>query len=410
MLRARFLLVLLLAVALPPGAGRASAPAFGPRALVGEALGEPSMAIGPDGAIYVVSPAAGDGVFKSTDGGATWVPLPLVNPGIGGDDDHIVVAADNTAYVTGQWTAGEVCESVSIGPLGGSAWITQPVACEPTVGFRDRPWIAVSGAGGATTLYDYFTDPCCGASRRSTQVVMRSEDGGLTWTKAGTVTGEGYFPGYLLADDARGKLYASTTRGTDAVIVCSSADRAATWTCRDVAPLAGGDNGLDHVFLAQDRAGTLYTAWTDATGGRMDVFVSHSADGGQTWSAPQDVTPFPGTHIFPTIDAGAPGRAAVAWYEGPPGDPNDMPASAAWYPVAAISSNADAASAEWQTARVTEMSNHSGTLCTQGSTCGSLKTRALLDFFTVKVDALGRANVTWADDTTAHAIYFARSL
>jgi hypothetical protein len=397
---------------------------FGPKVLVTPGLGEPSVAIGPDDAIYVTTPLAGDAIARSTDGGATWVLLPLVDPLVGGDDEHLVVAPDNTVYLAGQWTALEQCQSVSVGPLGGSAWVTQPIACElSTIGrFFDRPWITLlSRPTGGYTVFNAFTDPCCADDDHNRQVVMRSEDQGLTWDTAGTITEEGYFPGYLLADDARGRLYASTTRGKDAVMVCGSTDRAVSWSCHDVAALGAGDNGLRHVFLAVDADGWLYTAWSDDVDGveglgrGQDIWFSSSSDGGVTWSPAQNLTPQPGTHVFPTIDAMGQGRVAVGWYAtSKVANPNAMPADAAWRPQVAITDTGRSANPTWTTATVTEEPNHLGTLCTQGASCQSLATRSMLDFFMLKLDRLGRVNVAWTEDRvprehTARGIYFARS-
>jgi hypothetical protein len=56
--------------------------------------------------------------------------------------------------------------------------------------------------------------------------------------------------------------------------------------------------------LAVDRrTGALYVTWYDYRFGEFDIFVSRSADGGATWSAPRKVNPDRGIdHYFSAID------------------------------------------------------------------------------------------------------------
>jgi hypothetical protein len=412
----------LLLAALAPSLATATMPGsplgFGPTVLVTPAgSGEPSLAIGPDGALYVSTLGdLQDDVFTSADQGASWQQaiLPTDFP-VGGDDDHIAVAPDNTVVLVGQWIAPvpSGCMAVALGPMGGTAWATQPVACNPLklAGiFVDRPWLAVSNHPASIAapyrVYLYFHDPCC-AGRH---VVMRSDTLGLSWTQVGTpfAAGQGGFPGNVVVDDAANWVYTVTLRGS--VRLARSADLGATWEQRAVASVTSGDGGLNHVFLAKDAAGNLYTAWADNRDGTgTHIWLARSTDLGNSWSAPTKVSATAGTHIYPTLAAGSVGRVVVAWYEtSAPGNPNTLPASAVWSPKAAGSWDADAASPSWTYAPVSADPNHQGPLCTQGAACGG--NRRLLDFFTVQVDGADNADVVWADDTAGNVeVKFARS-
>jgi hypothetical protein len=193
-------------------------------------------------------------------------------------------------------------------------------------------------------------------------------------------------------------VYTATTvrsRGVERVVVYRSTDGAATFTPSTVTTLTTGDRGLNHVFLTKDTAGNLYIAWADDPDGTgIRIFFSRSVDHGATWTAPLLVSSATGTHVFPAIDPGTPGRVVVVWYETPTaGDPNALDAAAAWHTHAASTTTGGQ---KWTTSPVSTVVNHKGILCTKGASCNGH--RNLLDFISVEVDAAGRANVVWADD------------
>jgi hypothetical protein len=362
---------------------------YAPQVAVGMARGEPRITTGPDGALYAAAaqPLGRDTVFKSTDGGATWRSLLGTNLPFGGGDDDVMVTPDNTVWLSGQ-EPGEECESVAKGPGGGeTVFVTQPLACgTSTVADADRPWLAYTNNGARILLY---------FNQGGTHVVNASDDGGVTWNRLGSFAGR--FPGYLVVDDSAHLIYAATTlraNGIERVVVYTSGDGGASWTPHFIATLTTGDKGLNHVYLAKDTGGNLYTAWTDDPDGTgMRVYFSRSLDHATTWSTPLLVSGSSGTHIFPAIDAGSTGRVVVAWYESDVvGDPNAMPATAAWHTEAASSLDGGAT---WALSQVST-TNHHGNLCTKGGSCSN--GRILLDFISVKIDTAGRANVIWADD------------
>ena len=360
--------------------------------VVGMSRGEPRMAVAPDGTLYVAAsqPLGRDSVFTSADDGDTWSALPGTNIPFGGGDDDVMVSSDGTVWLAGQ-EPGSLCESVASSVGGGAAFVPQPIACG-VLGSADRPWLAASDRGPqGLRVFLYF-------NLNGTHTITASDDGGLTWSTVGTLPG-GHFPGYLVVDGTAGFVYAVTTirtGGHDAsLVVYRSADEGATWTPYPVAPMTTGDRGLSHVYLAADDAGNLYTAWADdPDGSGMRVWFARSTDHAATWSPPVLVSSAAGTHVFPAIDAGTPGRVAVAWYETPTtGDPNTLDDAAQWHVEGATSIDGGV---HWTTAAVSSV-NHTGALCTKGGSCSGH--RLLLDFLSVVVDGDGAAHVVWSDDT-----------
>jgi hypothetical protein len=119
-----------------------------------------------------------------------------------------------------------------------------------------------------------------------------------------------------------------------------------------------------------------------------------SRDDGVTWSAPTTISvPQVGAegtyNIFPWIVADAPGKVAVAWYEGAP--PlgykvnHQLAALTPWYVRVAYSSDADDASPTWTSERATGVV-YTGPICSRGTGCVPVSnpvalSRTLLDFF-----------------------------
>jgi hypothetical protein len=369
---------------------------YGERVSVGMSRGEPRIALGPDAAIYVAAsqPLGRDTLFKSTDGGATWRTLNVTNMPFGGGDDDVLVTPSNTVWVAGQ-EPGSMCESAMRGDNGGEGvFVTHPFDCG-TSGVPtgvDRPWLEATQEGpSGERIFMYFNNA-------GTHVITATDDNGLTWNRIGTLPA-GRFPGNLVVDDTANFVYAATTvRATgqpEKVVVYRSADHGVTWARFNVASLTTGDKGLNHVYLTRDTAGTLYTSWTDdPDGAGYRVWAVRSDDHGATWTTPTLVSAATGTHVLPAIDAGTPGRVAVAWYAtDATGDPNLVPATAQWHPQAASSLDGGRT---WTSTPVSTVVNHVGPICTKGASCSG--NRRLLDFLSVEVDPVGRANVVWSDD------------
>jgi photosystem II stability/assembly factor-like uncharacterized protein len=193
--------------------------------------------------------------YKSTDSGATWKELDLRIEGyVGADVTAIAIDPSNSSRVY----AGHIRKGVFKSADGGETW--SPTRLEAYVGQLivdpDRPSILY-----ALSILESVT------------VVFKSTDGGENWSPAGPVGGNTRRPvasdniSRIAYDKQSRVLYASTL---DAIL--KSADAAATWeevyrycACR-LLTLGPGDPAV------------IYTGAAGAPGGLIK-----STDGGTTW-------------------------------------------------------------------------------------------------------------------------------
>lgn len=270
---------------------------------------------------------------------------------------------------------------------------------------NDRQWVTSNGNHVWISYHD--------AANSSLIRVQRSDDDGVTWKRVGDpVVGQGQttaggtfnnIQGKLVADRTTGNLYAVYAEGVPGilkaktttfnhVIVSRSTDLGKSWT----AALVFADPrlvNLGQVFpaLAVDQAtGKLYAVWSDA----QNTFFSSSSDHGSTWSAPQIVNSAPAnTAIFPNV-AAYNGTVDVVYYGTSAASDNDT--AAVWNTY--LAQTVDDGATFTQNA-VSNTSNHTGVICTNGTGCAP-GTRNLLDLFEVGIDPQnGKAAVIYTDDT-----------
>src|SRR5439155_20900298 len=171
-------MVLIAATVIAAGTSPAGAvPTFTPvvvKPSQGLNLGEPGIVVPIGGsAIYVDAPtgiSSPSAVFKSTDGGNTWVTTPLSGRANlpGGGDSNLAGDPGNasTLYMTDLWLGSA---TVSVTHDGAATWTANPVQ---GVVVQDRQWIASPGGGIAYHLTHQIP---------AGLVVSRSIDGGLTY-------------------------------------------------------------------------------------------------------------------------------------------------------------------------------------------------------------------------------------
>lgn len=214
--------------------------------------------------------------------------------------------------------------------------------------------------------------------------------------------------------------------------VAISTDGGASWTRQHVASL--GTHNPANIFpdLAIDRAGNLYYTWSQtqgadesapALGGEQDVYYAFSTTKGASWSPPIDLTGETGdSAVFPWMVAGDAGNVDLVFYKSNTGlnsnvaavDANGNASSctpdgsscfdnpSVWNVYFSQSQNALNTGPNFKTVQISAPPNHIGQICTAGLACVTGGNRNLLDFFTVDVDHLGAANVSWADDNNAN--------
>ena len=177
----------------------------------------------------------------------------------------------------------------------------------------------------------------------------------------------------------------------------------------------GATNGTANIFpaLAIDDFSHVYVVWSDNT----NIFFSSSSDEGSTWTAPVRVNTA-GTvgnaNVFPWVAADAGGHVVVTWLgANHSGNSNNAAAMqptctdgttncwAQWNVYMAETVNGHAAVPSFAQHIASDHVIHSGTVCTNGTGCGTGDSRSLADFFQVALDPAHRANISYADDHLA---------
>lgn len=150
-----------------------------------------------------------------------------------------------------------------------------------------------------------------------------------------------------------------------------------------------------------------------------------SFDGGKTWNGKSDGTGKPykvnadaGTHFFPAIAAGDPGKVDVAYIRTrrkiatlPYGKPAPGGGDGArWFLYVGQSLDLASGKPTWTVDKITTRPIHVGDVCTLGLFCAVFPTanRDLLDFIDAAINGRGRAHVAFTQDThRSNGIYVA---
>jgi hypothetical protein len=274
------------------------------------------------------------------------------------------------------------------------------------------------------------------------------------------------FVGWIAADPVQNGFGCNITmlQSFHNLFVSYSDDHGVTWT-----PQLAFDAGIGHdastpfVAFTLDKQGNPYFGFdvnlnsnpakcaAESAAGwvqtdyscEYDMYVVWSNDGGTTWdggggliagsaATPYRVNPLSetGTHFFPAISAGDPGRVAVAYLRTPEivptngfgkanpggcagpitGNPSTYPPACKWNLYASQSANLNAGPGEatWATTQVTTTPMHIGDICNLGIACvPGISNRNLLDFIQETLDPQGCAHIAFADDNTINKLLVA---
>jgi hypothetical protein len=268
----------------------------------------------------------------------------------------------------------------------------------------DRPWITSEGSHVYIAYHD---------AGKSAQIhVQRSDDDGITWQAAANpVVGQGgatanstfnNIAGPIVADPDTHNVYTVYASGETGflkgrtftpnhIYVSRSSDGGKSWTANLVytAPRGSVLANLFPALAVDPTNGNLYATWSDG----KTVWFSYSTDQGAQWSpaVPVNIAPA-ATAIFPWVAAQS-GTVDVVYY-GTTAASIDDPA-AVWNTYLAQTTNSGTSFAQ---SLVSNSSNHTGIVCTEGSACDPA-TRTLLDLFEVAIDPQnGKAAVIYTDD------------
>ena len=286
------------------------------------------------------------GVAVSTDGGLHFSSPVVLADSVGAWDPSIAVAPNGTVYAafmnaTAYHTFPVVEASFNHGK-------TFPrvvkVVAKKRGNWGDRDFIAVGPLGTVYLTWDYgpsakdvrficSTGGSCSFASGDLNIVMqKSTDGGRHWgpmthVSPGFPAGGGDSAPLLVEPD--GKIYVEYqgyhmtsrtkfTMSTAHSFVTSSASGGTTWS----APVRIGPARLSmnksewwiDGDISADSAGNLYVTWDTQVGGHDIGWLAYSTDHGKHWSALRRVTPDTdnATHIVQVV-GGSRGIAYVGW-------------------------------------------------------------------------------------------------
>lgn len=300
-------------------------------------------------------------VYRSTDGGTTWVnyQVPGTTSLFYGDPavafDHnsrayfsylgytAICAPQGGMYVSRSTDAGATFTpplTLALNSVGG------PIAI-----FQDKEYVAAdtnpaspysSNVYIAWTQYVFQSGANCGTSTSQIAapvVVSRSTDQGISWTSP--ITASQPFSSNnsaaLPVIGRHGEVYlyyvgAATQQqlNYDSVLFSRSTDGGVTFpyfthisNMVDLpSPLPNTnfrDNGFGAMAADQQVDGYLYAVWADYRTGDADIMLSRSTDNGTTWGAPVRLNDDPvGNHkdqFFPWIASAPDGYIHVSWFD-----------------------------------------------------------------------------------------------
>lgn len=391
-----------------------------PVTVTGEDTAEPGIDIAADGTIYVNAPVgflsnlpgAGSFLFRSDDGGASWLQT---SPGLranlpgGGDSDVALDPVNGTIYFTDLYLANS---TVSVSGDKGSSWkFANPVGGLP---IHDRQWLASPGGGVVYHVYNQIPGGL---------TVSKSVDGGMTYLQhviAATVldrSGCVCPPGTMIAEQAGNSILGLSDKvglihntSVGGVKFARSVDGGLTWKQSVIAQdVDGNDTAFSFPVVANAGGGNLKAVWLERVGSSntTQVRFSNSSNWGESWSPPVTLVS-DGTSVYPWIDARG-GKVSVALYQtnAVAPMPDQVPAGSPWYVKYMESMNGGAS---WSApVPVDNLAVKNGPLCTEGANCGA--NRELLDYLQVALDPQDRANVAWTrsiDNVSDTEVRFAR--
>lgn len=311
--------------------------------------GQPRIALAPDGRIFMawlasIGFARGDRVVGSysADGGRTWSDaIELINnPNRDDADPVILVDGKKLMVISTSLRMPETWNKFNPWPVkydrtwwyltetsdGGKTW-SAPLNFPHPHNYAGHRSNGIRLKNGTLLLpyYDVYNSkegniPKLEWNMRSDAGVLRSTDGGKTWTSGRMMTGCG-------ANDcdepavvrlANGSLYCLMRTLTRHLYESRSRDDGQTWDTPAPSPIAAGRD-VPFALARLKGAGRdeLVAAWNYPN--RLSLVAAYSPDGGKTWTKPRLLArPNPAagyTADNPSICQAADGTIVVAWQQ-----------------------------------------------------------------------------------------------
>jgi hypothetical protein len=345
-------------------------------------------------------------IWTSRDG-LQWTPVDLAGTGFFSDptkntgfsDPDLTQDAGGRVYDTGIDLANDALFSSAD---GGHTWDRGTINCHD----GDRPWLA----GAHKNEVFLATDPVDTGGH----TIYRSTDGGSSCGSFGIGDYGDGFTGY-------GKLYYDRTNGSliEPVIYGSSdADAVGISILRHASRafetqkgrfrqirVARTDGLLTHFpSIAIDTAGNIHFSWADAPkSGKNSIWYTMLSPSGKVLVKPH-VIAHPGTTVlWPWVAAGAPGNAAVVWYQYDRVAPNPDSSSTVGnvFVYEATLLGQGSGHARELTVNASGRPIHAGGICQGGTTCVATgQDRRLGDYLTDNLDARGCVMIATGDTTS----------
>jgi hypothetical protein len=281
---------------------------------------ETSIAISRKDTTQMVAGSNIRNMYRSTDGGLTWVEStlqsthgvygdPCVVTDTAGDFYFFHLSKNDSIAIWPRWCDRIVCQKSN---NTGVSWTNGTFVGVNQPRMQDKEWVAVDPRTNyiAVTWTEFDDYGSMNPSDSSRILFSISKDGAQTWAAPKLLssmlgdcvdednTVEGAVPAFGL----NGEIYV-VWAFRDSLYFIKSNDTGNTWMNHEVAIAsqpAGWDyavngisrcNGLPVTLVDHStsvNAGTIYVNWTDKRNGAndADVFLMKSTDGGDTWSVP----------------------------------------------------------------------------------------------------------------------------
>ena len=426
-----------------------------PVQLKGAAGGEPSIVTNPLGDAFVSGPQGipagangteGVGFWASHDDGSTFGSAQIIGSNTGGGDSDLLWSKGALYVADLEASTAQICKSTDRGAtFSGIGPIPDPNHCTTTNGGQagpsdDREWLTAAPDGTLYLTYHEFVSaqPVAFRSDNAGDDVFSHPCGSLVTDP----TIESNVPtditgGTLVAKpvtDSHGNLYVlfSTSTQQQNVMAQSQGQPSGTFSqlylavshdkCQsftDYTVFDGekqdGENSVQFgdIFndLAIDGADNLYVVGAGYIGHTQfakttNVYLFHSSDLGQHWSAPTQVGSSDAAHMLPAA-AGGPqaGQLSIGYFRTVNGvtDPNNTTGKWTYSTAQSADANSDTPSFDYSDVDPGVI-YHNGDVCNAGILCGSVpggpSDRSLLDFTSAAIDSQGCPLYTFAGNPT----------
>src|SRR5438132_6013996 len=426
--------------------------------------GDDCLATDQSNAVYLCNLAGSQGVaplqadvWKSVNQGTTWSHGAGAIPQCATSCSPFGVDRD--------WVAASI-------PSGGTTASAEVVLMYHDFYGPSQIWVNISHDGGATfgAPQEVLASPAVTPGAVSGTLVAQAYTfcntvpAGVRIVPPGLPHAGRIFVAWIAADLAQNATgcNVSMLQSFHTLWVSHSDDNGATWTPQQAFDAGfGHDTSTPFVGFTLDNRGNPYFGFTvnansnpatcsaESTAGTVqsdpsceyDTYVVWSSDGAATWDGGGGLIPGSaakayrvnpvsetGTHFFPAIAAGDPGKVDVAYLRtteilptdpfgkadpggcaapAATGNPPTYPSTCQWnlYAAQSVNLSLGPSHATWAVTQITTTPMHIGDICNLGIAClAPSSNRNLLDFISETLDQHGCAHIAYSDDNTVNKL------